>query len=54
MDFSDPERQIVARATFTNTLRENGWSRLEVVTNADAPDDRQAIAAGIVEGYLTK
>ena len=52
--FSDPDKGIVARATFNNTLRDDGWTRLEVVTNEEAPDTRQAIAAGIAEGYLTK
>ena len=54
IDFNHAEKNIVARAKFTNTLREDGWSRLEIVTNEEAPDERQAVAAGIAEGYLTK
>ena len=54
IDFGDTEKNIVARATFENSLRVDGWSKLEIVTNKEAPDERQAIAAGIAEGYLTK
>lgn len=43
----------VARVCFKDTTFENGWSQLEIETQATYPDRIQAYAAGILEGALT-
>lgn len=43
----------VASASFSNQIRENGWSFLRVVTNEVYSDEEQAYGAGLLEGNLT-
>ena len=50
----DEDHSIVARANFTNAQTSTGWMFLEVQTRESAPDQLQAQAAGIAEGYLTR
>ncbi len=53
MDFkSDPD--VVAVANLTNAQTETGWMYLEVTTDETKPDEEQALAAGIAEGFLTR
>ena len=44
---------VVAHATFVNSQLEDGWTKLEVVTNENVTDTIQAEAAGMAEGALT-
>ena len=44
---------VVAHATFVNSQLEDGWTKLEVVTNENISDTIQAEAAGMAEGALT-
>lgn len=53
MDWDD-DINLVARANFTNAQSSTGWMMLEVETRESAPDQLQAEAAGIAEGYLTR
>ena len=55
-DFLDWEEDhsIIARANFTNAQSSTGWMFLEVQTRESAPDQLQAEAAGMAEGYLTR
>ena len=50
----DADHTIIARANFTNAQSSTGWMFLEVQTREFAPDQLQAQAAGIAEGYLTR
>lgn len=50
----DEDHDLVARANFTNAQNSTGWMFLEVQTRETAPDQLQAEAAGIAEGYLTR
>lgn len=43
----------VASGTFEDDLLTKGWGILNIETNGVAPDDDQAFAAGMVEGFLT-
>ncbi|XP_063697348.1 putative phospholipase B-like lamina ancestor isoform X2 [Culicoides brevitarsis] len=43
----------VARACYKHSIFQNGWSFLEIETQADYPDRIQAFAAGMLEGSLT-
>ena len=45
---------VVLWANFTNDQKVNGWMYLEMSSNAGFPDDIQAKAAGVAEGYLTR
>jgi Phospholipase B len=42
-----------ARACFKDSTLENGWSKMEIDTQAGYPDRVQAFAAGMLEGVLT-
>ncbi|XP_047512871.1 putative phospholipase B-like 2 [Pieris napi] len=44
----------VARATYTNDVNSTGWAFLELHTSPDASDEKQAYAAGFLEGFLTR
>lgn len=44
----------VAWANHTIETSSTGWAYLDVTTNASYPDEVQAYAAGLAEGYLTK
>ena len=50
----DVDYSVIARANFTNAQNSTGWMMLEVQTRESAPDQMQAQAAGIAEGYLTR
>lgn len=43
----------VARACYKPELTDNGWAILEIQSEADSPDWRQAYAAGFLEGSLS-
>ncbi|KAK3737518.1 hypothetical protein QZH41_010630 [Actinostola sp. cb2023] len=43
----------VAWARFSNEIDKSGWSYLEVHSNGSYPNDKQARAAGMAEGYIT-
>ena len=43
----------VAVANLTDAAAESGWAHLDIVTSEAQPDEEQAMAAGIAEGYLT-
>ncbi len=45
---------IVAIANLTNAQDETGWNYLEIQTRESSPDQLQAQAAGLAEGYLTR
>ena len=53
LPLDSPGRTMVARATFMNTQLDDGWTKLEVVTNENVTDAVQAEAAGMAEGHLT-
>ncbi|XP_050664376.1 putative phospholipase B-like 2 isoform X1 [Leptidea sinapis] len=44
----------VARATYTNDINGTGWAYLELHTSPDSCDEKQAYAAGFLEGFLTR
>ena len=44
---------IGAQAKFENKQLKNGWMFLNIETKEDFADDKQAYAAGLLEGYLT-
>ncbi|XP_038207015.1 putative phospholipase B-like 2 [Zerene cesonia] len=44
----------VARATYSNEINSTGWAFLELHTTPDSSDEKQAYAAGFLEGYLTR
>ncbi|CAG5004577.1 unnamed protein product [Parnassius apollo] len=44
----------VARATYKNEINTTGWAFLELHTSEDATDEKQAYAAGYLEGFLTR
>ena len=46
-------RRLAARAHFKDTLNEDGWSHLDVVSFPDCSDEMQAFAAGFAEGHVT-
>jgi hypothetical protein len=48
------DETVIARANFTNAQESTGWMLLEVQTRESAPDQLQAQAAGLAEGYLTR
>ena len=50
----DEDHTVIARANFTNAQNSTGWMILEVQTREEVPDQLQAQAAGIAEGYLTR
>ena len=50
----DEDLSIIARANFTNAQTSTGWMMLEIQTRETSPDQLQAEAAGIAEGYLTR
>ena len=50
----DVDYSVIAVANFTNAQNTTGWMMLEVQTRESAPDQMQAQAAGIAEGYLTR
>ena len=50
----EEDHSIIARANFTNAQSSTGWMFLEVQTRESAPDQLQAEAAGMAEGYLTR
>jgi hypothetical protein len=43
----------LAWGSFNDSIAENGWSFLDVTTNASVADTQSAAAAGYLEGYLT-
>ncbi|GIQ91030.1 phospholipase B-like protein, partial [Kipferlia bialata] len=45
--------EAVAFAMYTDTTTEDGWSTLELHTEAAHSNADQAYGAGLVEGYLT-
>ncbi len=45
---------VVAIANLTNAQAETGWNILEIQTRESAPDQLQAQAAGMAEGFLTR
>jgi len=51
---SGREENSIAIANLTNTQTESGWLHLDISSNESQSDDDQAVAAGLVEGYLTK
>ncbi|XP_052756530.1 putative phospholipase B-like 2 [Galleria mellonella] len=44
----------VAKATYRNEINNTGWAYLELHTSADSSDEKQAYAAGYLEGFLTR
>jgi len=55
--FSDPDPinyEWVAKARYQNFMNKTGWGFVEVETSNSYPDDIQAYAAGMAEGYLTR
>ncbi|XP_034833984.1 putative phospholipase B-like 2 [Maniola hyperantus] len=44
----------IARATYTNEINTTGWAYLELHTTPGASDEKQAYAAGFLEGFLTR
>ncbi|KAM3959356.1 putative phospholipase B-like 2 isoform 1-T2 [Aphomia sociella] len=44
----------VAKATYRNEINATGWAYLELHTSADSSDEKQAYAAGYLEGFLTR
>ncbi|XP_013190959.1 putative phospholipase B-like 2 [Amyelois transitella] len=44
----------VARATYRNDINTTGWAYLELHTSANFSDEKQAYAAGYLEGFLTR
>ncbi|CAG4956869.1 unnamed protein product [Colias eurytheme] len=53
-NFHDIPAVHVARATYSNEINSTGWAFLELHTTADSSDEKQAYAAGFLEGYLTR
>ncbi|XP_075982708.1 putative phospholipase B-like 2 [Anticarsia gemmatalis] len=52
--FADIPDVHVARATYSNEINSTGWAFLELHTSASSPDEKQAYAAGFLEGFLTR
>ncbi|XP_059047570.1 putative phospholipase B-like 2 [Achroia grisella] len=44
----------VAKATYRNEINSTGWAYLELHTSEDSSDEKQAYAAGYLEGFLTR
>ena len=44
----------VAMANMTDRRGEEGWLHLDVTTNPSQPDEDQAVAAGLAEGFLSQ
>ncbi|CAH0728674.1 unnamed protein product, partial [Brenthis ino] len=44
----------VAKATYSNEINSTGWAFLELHTSPDVSDEKQAYAAGFLEGFLTR
>ncbi|XP_023944608.1 putative phospholipase B-like 2 isoform X2 [Bicyclus anynana] len=44
----------IARATYSNEINKTGWAFLELHTAANASNEKQAYAAGFLEGFLTR
>ncbi|ODM95390.1 putative phospholipase B-like 2 [Orchesella cincta] len=44
----------IAKARYQNLVNKTGWAFVEVESKPSWPDEMQAYAAGIAEGYLTK
>lgn len=53
-DYSEIPKVHVARATYSNEINNTGWAFLEIHTSRDSSDEKQAYAAGFLEGYLTR
>ncbi|XP_034251740.1 putative phospholipase B-like 2 [Thrips palmi] len=60
LETDDPEEaekdipaDYVAKAVYRNLINQTGWAYLELQTNAAVDDERQARAAGALEGYLS-
>lgn len=49
-----PGEAVAAWATFSDTIGKNGWSRLDLHSNASLPNAAQAYAAGWLEANLTQ
>ncbi|CAB3248634.1 unnamed protein product [Arctia plantaginis] len=52
--FADIPDVHVARATYSNEINSTGWAFLELHTSVYCHDEKQAYAAGYLEGYLTR
>lgn len=52
--YADIPEIHVARATYSNEINTTGWAFLELHTSADSSDEKQAYAAGYLEGFLTR
>ncbi|XP_047033955.1 putative phospholipase B-like 2 [Helicoverpa zea] len=52
--FADIPDSHVARATYSNEINSTGWAFLELHTRAECKDEKQAYAAGYLEGFLTR
>ncbi|XP_049878253.1 putative phospholipase B-like 2 [Pectinophora gossypiella] len=52
--FADIPKVFVAKATYSNEINQTGWAFLELHTCRDCSDEKQAYAAGYLEGYLTQ
>jgi hypothetical protein len=48
-----PGAPPIATGTFSDTIYFDGWSRLQITTNASSPEEEQAFAAGFLEAHLT-
>ena len=44
---------IIAQAKFDNDQQNSGWMFLNIESKENVPDENQAYAAGLLEGYLT-
>ncbi|CAH2094907.1 unnamed protein product [Euphydryas editha] len=53
-NYSEIPKVHVAKATYSNEINNTGWAFLELHTSADSSDEKQAYAAGFLEGYLTR
>ncbi|KAH9642306.1 hypothetical protein HF086_009670 [Spodoptera exigua] len=52
--FADIPDGYVARATYSNEINSTGWAFLELHSSRDFSDEKQAYAAGYLEGFLTR
>lgn len=52
--YADIPDVFVAKATYKNEINSTGWAFLELHTSADSSDEKQAYAAGYLEGFLTR
>lgn len=51
--FPHSDSCLAARAQFKDTLTQDGWSHLDVVSFPQCSDEMQAFAAGFAEGHIT-